>query len=75
MKKYKLDDLVTLKKGHPCGANEWKIKRTGVDIKLQCQGCDREIWLNRRDFEKRLRRIKDKDGKWVSIVNYIPEDK
>lgn len=74
MKKYKIGDIITLKKGHPCGANEWKIIRTGVDIKLECQGCNREIWMKRTDFEKRIRRIKNKEGKWVSIVNYEPED-
>lgn len=73
MKKYKVGDLITLKKGHPCGTNEWKILRTGVDIKLECQGCQREVWLKRTDFERRLRRIKDEEGKWVAIVNYQPK--
>lgn len=73
MKKYKIDDIVTLKKGHPCGENMWRISRTGVDIKLECQGCKREIWLSRLDFEKKIRKIKDKDGKFISIVHYNPD--
>ncbi|WP_391509087.1 DUF951 family protein, partial [Finegoldia magna] len=31
--KYKVNDIVTLKKGHPCGENKWEILRTGADIK------------------------------------------
>lgn len=74
MAKYKLKDIVTLKKGHPCGENKWEIQRTGVDIKLKCLGCDKQIWLTRIEFEKRLRKIQNEKGKFVSIVNYISEE-
>ena len=67
--------MVTLKKGHPCGANEWKILRMGADIKLECQGCKKQVWLSRLEFDKRIRKIQQKDGKWISIVHYIPEEK
>lgn len=66
---YEVGDLITLKKGHPCGENKWEILRTGVDIKLKCQGCERQIWLTRIEFEKRVRKILV-DEKWISIVNY-----
>lgn len=69
---YDVSDIVTLKKGHPCGENKWEIVRKGVDMKLRCLGCDREIWMPRRDFEKRIRRIKDGD-KFVSIIHYKPQ--
>lgn len=72
--KYKVNDIITLKKGHPCGENKWKILRTGADIKLQCLGCDKIVWLTRLEFNKRIRKIQDKNGKFVSIVHYEPED-
>ncbi len=72
--KYKVDDIITLKKGHPCGENIWKITRTGMDIKLECQGCKKSIWMERPEFEKKLRRIKDSNGKFVSIIHYEPEE-
>ncbi|HHX67330.1 MAG: DUF951 domain-containing protein [Miniphocaeibacter sp.] len=72
--KYRVGDIVTLKKGHPCGENKWKILRTGLDIKLECQGCNKVVWLSRMDFDKRLRRIRNKDGKFISIVHYEPEE-
>lgn len=55
--KYELGDIVTLKKGHPCGENKWEILRTGVDIKLKCLGCDRQVWLPRIDFNKRVKKV------------------
>lgn len=71
---YKVNDIVTLKKGHPCGENKWEILRTGADIKLKCLGCDKIVWLTRLEFNKRIRKIQDKNGKFVSIVHYEPED-
>lgn len=70
---YKLGDVVTLKKGHPCGENQWKIMRTGVDIKLECLGCSRTIWLTRMEFEKRVRKILVGE-KFISIVHHQPEE-
>ena len=74
MKKYKLNDIITLKKGHPCGENLWQIERLGADIKLRCLGCDKIIWMKRLDFDKKIRKIKNKEGKMDSIVNYEPEE-
>lgn len=66
---YEVGDIVTLKKGHPCGENKWEVLRTGVDIKLKCLGCDRQIWLTRMEFEKRVRKILVGE-KWISIVHH-----
>ena len=32
---YEVGSIVVMKKGHPCGTNEWEIIRTGVDIKIK----------------------------------------
>lgn len=74
MSKYRIGDRVTLKKGHPCGANEWNILRTGVDIKLECNSCKKVVWLRRLDFDRRIRKILQEDGKWISIVHYQPPE-
>ena len=55
--KYKLKDLVIMKKGHPCGTNEWMITRVGVDIKLKCMKCGREIMMDRLEFEKKCKKV------------------
>lgn len=54
---YKLGDTVIMKKQHACGTNEWQIIRTGVDIKLKCLNCNREIMMDRLEFEKKLKKI------------------
>lgn len=57
MKEYKLGSIVTMKKGHPCGENKWKITRIGVDIKLKCTKCGRSIMMTRIDFNKKLKKV------------------
>lgn len=50
-----LDDVVRLRKPHPCGSDEWTVVRLGADIGLRCRGCQRRILLPRRELEKRLK--------------------
>ncbi len=56
-KEYHLNDHVIMKKGHPCGSNEWEIVRLGADIKLKCLNCGRLIFLPRIDFNKKLKKV------------------
>lgn len=56
-KKYKLNDQVIMKKNHACGSNLWVITRMGVDIKIKCIACNREIMLDRLVFEKKLKKV------------------
>lgn len=55
--KYNIGSIVVMKKPHACGTNEWTITRVGVDIKIKCRNCNREIMLDRLEFEKKLRRV------------------
>ena len=52
-----LDDTVTLKKIHPCGSYDRKVIRTGMDIRLSCLGCGRQIMLPRKQVEKSIKKI------------------
>ncbi|WP_105957238.1 DUF951 domain-containing protein [Apilactobacillus quenuiae] len=54
---YALNDIVKMKKQHPCGANEWKIIRMGADIKIECQNCGHVVMLSRREFEKKMKKV------------------
>jgi hypothetical protein len=49
-------DVVTLRKGHPCGANEWLVTRIGADIGLKCAGCGRRLMLPRDKFNKEFKK-------------------
>lgn len=57
MHEYKLGDKVVMKKGHPCGTNEWEIIRMGADIKIKCINCGRSIMLPRIEFNKKMKKI------------------
>ena len=54
---YKLGDIVEMKKPHACQTNKWQITRMGVDIKIKCINCNREIMMDRLEFEKKLKKI------------------
>ena len=62
MMKYQINSLVEMKKTHACGTNLWKVTRVGVDIKIRCIKCNHEIMMDRLEFEKKLRRIKDEEN-------------
>ncbi|WP_346355129.1 DUF951 domain-containing protein [Azotosporobacter soli] len=57
---YQVGDVVKMKKGHPCGSNEWEITRTGMDFGLKCLGCSRFVLVPRPKFEKAVRGIVSK---------------
>lgn len=52
-----VNDLVRLRKPHPCGSYEWLVVRIGADIGLKCQVCGRRILLDRRNFKKRVKKV------------------
>lgn len=56
-----INDIITLKKPHPCGSYDWKVIRTGADLKLQCMGCDRVVMLDRPTVIKRMKKITSGD--------------
>ena len=54
---YKLGYIVEMKKPHACQTNKWQITRMGVDIKIKCINCNREIMMDRLEFDKKLKKI------------------
>ena len=57
---YEVGDVVTLKKGHPCGSKEWEILRVGADFRLKCLGCGHQIMIARKLLEKNVKEIIEK---------------
>ena len=53
----RLQDILIMKKEHPCGSREWLVLRTGMDFRLRCQGCSHEVLLPRSKAEKNIRQI------------------
>ena len=56
-KKYNLNSQVIMKKPHACQTNLWIVTRMGVDIKIKCVNCGREIMMDRLEFEKKLKKV------------------
>ncbi|HUV15743.1 MAG TPA: DUF951 domain-containing protein [Pelolinea sp.] len=51
-----LDDILRLKKPHPCGGYTWRVIRLGADIGLECLTCKRRVILTRREVRNRLKK-------------------
>lgn len=50
-----MEDVLRMRKPHPCGATDWVVVRLGADIGLKCLGCGRRILLSRRELSRRLK--------------------
>ena len=59
---FRVDDVVTLRKRHPCGGFEWRVSRIGADIGLVCTTCSRRVMLARPVAEKRLKDFVSRGG-------------
>ena len=50
-------DRVEMKKAHPCGSKTFEILRVGMDFKIRCLTCGREVMVPRKKIEKNIRKI------------------
>ena len=53
-----IQDILEMKKAHPCGEKRWLVLRTGADFRLRCLGCGHEIMAPRAKIEKNIKEIK-----------------
>ena len=53
----RIGDVLTMKKAHPCGCKDFGVKRVGMDLKIVCQKCGREIMAPRVKIEKNIKKI------------------
>ncbi|WP_067727779.1 DUF951 domain-containing protein [Oceanobacillus damuensis] len=56
-KEFGLNDVVQMKKPHPCGENSWKVIRMGMDIRIKCLGCGHSVMIPRREFTKKMKKV------------------
>lgn len=54
----KVNDIVIMRKPHPCGGTEWEVIRYGADVKIQCQTCQRIVMLERPKFMRQVKKVK-----------------
>ncbi len=53
----RVGDTLVMKKKHPCGADSFTVLRIGMDFKIRCTGCDREVMVPRSKCEKNIKKI------------------
>lgn len=53
-----VNDILKMKKAHPCGSQEWLVLRVGMDFRLRCRGCGHELMLPRSKVEKNIKKIR-----------------
>lgn len=58
----RLQDVLVMKKAHPCGEKRWQVLRTGADLRLRCLGCGHEVMTPRFKVEKNIRSIQREES-------------
>lgn len=54
----RINDILLMKKEHPCGSKEFLVLRAGMDFKIRCLGCGHEVMVARNKIERNIKRIK-----------------
>lgn len=55
-------DHIITKKNHVCGSNEWKIERVGIEFKIKCIKCGREVLIFKSELDKKIKEILTKSN-------------
>lgn len=50
-------DTIITRKQHPCGENKFLVLRVGMDFRIRCAGCGREVMMPRAKIEKNIKTI------------------
>ena len=50
-------DTILTRKKHPCGAASFEVLRVGMDFRIRCTGCGREVMLPRAKIEKNIKKV------------------
>ncbi len=53
----RVGDKLVMKKNHPCGSNVFKVIRSGMDFRLECEGCGHVVMVPRLKAEKNIKKV------------------
>lgn len=53
----RVGDVLELKKPHPCGNKSFNVLRVGMDFKIECTRCGRQVMVPRSKIEKNIKKI------------------
>ena len=52
-----IGDVLEMRKTYPCGGKTWTVLRVGMDFRIRCDKCGRELMAPRRKVEKNIKKI------------------
>ena len=55
-------DTLIMKKNHPCGGNKFDVLRSGMDFRIRCTTCGREVLVPRSKCEKNIKKVIHKNA-------------
>ena len=55
-------DVLKMKKKHPCGEYYFDVLRVGMDFKIRCKSCGREVMVPRVKIEKNIKKIEREEN-------------
>ena len=53
----RVNDILEMKKQHPCGGKSFLVLRSGMDFRLRCSTCGREVMVPRVKAEKNIKKV------------------
>ena len=62
----KVNDILEMKKPHPCGEKQFLVLRAGMDFRIRCIKCEREVMVPRVKIEKNIKKVL-RDGEIVNV--------
>lgn len=57
-----VNDIIQTKKPHPCGSSRFLVLRVGMDFKIKCEACGREVMVPRAKIEKNIKKVLRGEG-------------
>ena len=62
----RVNDELIMKKPHPCGGSRFLVLRVGMDFKIRCMNCGREVMVPRKKAEHNIKQV-FRDGERVAL--------
>ncbi len=58
----RVGDILTMKKPHPCGSEQWLVLDVAAQVRLRCLKCGHELTLPRPKAEKSIKTVRHADN-------------
>ncbi len=52
-----VSDKLEMKKPHPCGNRIFDVLRVGIDFRIRCTKCGRDVMVPRAKIERNIKKI------------------